>query len=104
MVGLASLEPADESEEALPLFGDGAELPAIDVRDRLLDLLDRVHHEGTVLDDRLIDGFSRKENDVRLFPGGELETIAVVGEENELARARRGIARRHLSLGDDGER
>ena len=49
-------------------------------------------------------GSPDEHDDVRVFRRGELEALAVVGEEDELARARRRVARLDAALGDDGQR
>ena len=46
---------------------DRAELSALHVAERLLDLVHAVHHEWPILHDGLVDRLSGQENDVILF-------------------------------------
>ena len=81
---------------------DPPEPPAVHVGDRLLDLLERVHDERAVGDDRLVQGLTREQDDVRLLLGDELETCPVVGEEDELPGVCRVRARADPTLRHDG--
>src|SRR5262245_23662924 len=70
-----------------------AELRPLIVAERLLDLRARVHHERTVLRDRLVDRSSLQQEQLRAVVAGD-QLHAALGQQLDLRRGRDLRARR----------
>src|SRR6185503_3237298 len=64
-----------------------AELAGIEVLDRLVDLVNAVHHERTVVNQRLLDRRSAQEQSQAVALGAQVYLVSVVPEQHALTVA-----------------
>src|ERR1041385_6273267 len=87
----------------LSLSRDLAEAASLVVEHGLADLAGRVHDEGTVADDRLVERLAGDEQKLGALVRRDRDPVAVAAEDDGIVLARHAIAERRLASDDERE-